>query len=208
MKGLLALSRLVDRTSTAIGRSVAWLIIAAAVISAGNALVRKIFDWSSNALLEVQWWLFAIVFLLAAPWTLAVNEHIRIDILNSRLSRRARDIIELAGHTFFLLPAAAMIVYTSWIFFASSFAQNEHSPNAGGLLQWPIKALIPVAFALLFAQGLSELIKRVAIMRGDLAEPTGHGGYHDAAVAAGAGVADDAGVADGIGEDKPEGGKR
>lgn len=185
MDGLLALSRTIDRMSASIGRSVAWLIVAAAVISAVNAVVRKAFDWSANSLLEIQWWLFAAVFLLAAPWTLAINEHIRIDVVNSRLSTRTRNIIELVGHIFFLLPTAALVVYTSWIFFATSFAQNEQSPNAGGLAQWPIKALIPVAFALLFVQGLSELIKRIAIMRGDLAEKGEHQGYHDAAVAAG-----------------------
>lgn len=187
MKELLALSRLIDRVSGAIGRSVAWLIVAAAVISAANAVVRKTFDWSANSLLEIQWWLFALVFLLAAPWTLAVNEHIRIDVVNSRLSSRKRNIIELAGHVLFLLPMAAMIVATSWFFFTTSYAQNEQSPNAGGLPLWPIKALIPVAFALLFVQGLSELIKRVAIMRGELDEKTGHDGYHEAVIAAVAG---------------------
>lgn len=187
MKGLLALSRLIDRTSGAIGRSVAWLIVAAALISAGNAVVRKAFDWSANSLLEIQWWLFAVVFLLAAPWALAVNEHIRIDIVNSRLSTRTRNIIELVGHFLFLLPMTAMITYTSWPFFTSSFAQNEQSPNAGGLPLWPIKLLIPVAFALLFVQGLSEIIKRIAIMRGDLTDgQAGHSGYHDTVVATGA----------------------
>jgi TRAP-type mannitol/chloroaromatic compound transport system permease small subunit len=196
MKGLLALSRLIDRVSAGVGRSVAWLIVAAAVISAGNAVVRKLFDWSANSLLEVQWWLFALVFLLAAPWTLAVNEHIRIDIINNRLSAATRNRIEVLGHTLFLLPMAAMIVYTSLIFFATSFGQNEQSPNAGGLPLWPIKALIPVAFALLFAQGVSELIKRIAIMRGDLHEEAGRGGYHDAVVAAGDGRNGDAKPAD------------
>ena len=190
MEILLALSRLVDRATGAIGRSVAWLIVAAAVISAGNAVVRKAFDWSANSLLEIQWWLFAVVFLLAAPWTLAVNEHIRIDIVNSRLSKATRNVIELVGHTLFLLPVAAMIVYTSWIFFASSYAQNEQSPNAGGLPLWPVKALIPIAFALLFVQGVSELIKRIAIMRGLLDEPASHGGFHEAVAAAGADLAD------------------
>ncbi len=185
MKALLALSRLVDRALATVGRSVAWLIVVAAVIGAGNAIVRKVFDWSQNSLLEVQWWLFAIVFLLAAPWTLAVNEHIRIDVINSRLSPRTRNIIEIVGHVLFLLPMAAMVVYTSSTYFATSWAQNEQSPNAGGLPLWPIKALIPVAFTFLLVQGLSELIKRVAIMRGDLAEDTAHNGYHEAVLAAG-----------------------
>lgn len=186
MQQLLALSRLIDRATALVGRAVAWLIVAAAVVSATNAVVRKAFDWSQNSLLEVQWWLFALVFLLAAPWTLAVNEHIRIDVVNSRMSQRKRNVIELVGHGLFLLPMAAMVVYTSSIYFGTSFAQNEQSPNAGGLPQWPIKALIPAAFALLFVQGISELIKRVAIMRGDLDEPISQAGYHEAAVVAGA----------------------
>jgi TRAP-type mannitol/chloroaromatic compound transport system permease small subunit len=186
MKRLLDLSGLIDETSVRIGRWVSWLIVAAAVISAGNAIIRKVFDISSNAWLELQWWLFAIVFLLAAPWTLAVNEHIRIDILNSRFSQRWRNAVEVIGHIFFLLPTAAVILFTSWAFFLTSYAENEQSPNAGGLPQWPIKALIPIAFALLFVQGLSELIKRIAIIRGEKAEPQGHDSYHDVVAATGA----------------------
>jgi TRAP-type mannitol/chloroaromatic compound transport system permease small subunit len=180
MKLLLALSRRIDAVNGWIGRHVAWLIVVAAFIGAGNAVVRKIFDASSNAWLELQWWLFAVAFLLAAPWTLLVNEHIRIDIINARLSQKWRNIIEVVGHVFFLLPTAALILYTSWHYAAISWMQNEQSKDAGGLPQWPIKALIPIAFAFLFAQGLSELIKRIAIMRGDLAEP-GHSrhGYHE-----------------------------
>lgn len=185
MQQLLAASRLIDRVTGTIGRSAAWLIVVAALVSALNAIVRKTFDWSANSLLEVQWWLFAVVFLLAAPWTLAVNEHIRIDVVSSRLPVRTRNIIDVVGHIFFLLPMAAMIIYTSSIFFWTSYAQNEQSPNAGGLPQWPIKLLIPIAFALLFAQGLSELIKRIAVMRGDLADPAASHGYHEAVVDAG-----------------------
>ncbi len=192
MRDFLAISRMIDRATSWIGRSVAWLIVAAALISAGNALVRKLFDTSSNGWLELQWWLFGAVFLLAAPWTLLSNEHIRIDILNSRLSRNARNAVELAGHALFLLPVSAVMIAQSWPFFLrsapsadelarwfSSFdifepgrslaalaALGEQSPNAGGLPQWPIKALVPAAFALLFLQGVSELIKRIAIMRG------------------------------------------
>lgn len=186
MKGLLATSRLIDRASTAIGRAAAWLVVVAAVISAGNAVVRKTFEWSSNALLEVQWWLFAGVFLLAAPWALAANEHIRVDIVNNRLTERTRNIIELVGHVLFLLPVAALIVWTSWTFFTASYVHGEQSPNAGGLPLWPIKALIPVAFALLFVQGISEIIKRVAIMRGELTDTGASGGFHDTVVAAAA----------------------
>lgn len=180
MQALLSLSRRIDSLNTWIGRHVAWLIVIAAVISAGNAVIRKLFDTSSNAWLELQWWLFAAAFLFAAPWTLKDNEHIRIDVLSANLTQRWRNIIEVAGHVFFLLPTAALVLYTSWHYAAISWLQNEQSKDAGGLPQWPIKAIIPIAFALLFAQGLSELIKRVAIMRGDLAEPAPGGGYHAA----------------------------
>lgn len=181
---LLALARRIDKFTTWVGRSVAWLVVAAALISAGNAVIRKLFDTSSNAWLELQWWLFALVFLLAAPWTLARNEHIRIDVVSNLLAAKTRDWIDILGHVFFLLPTAAMLFVTSSHYFWTSFLQNEQSVNAGGLPQWPIKALIPAAFALLFIQGISELIKRVAVMRGDL--DAGHrpgtgGGYHDVA---------------------------
>jgi TRAP-type mannitol/chloroaromatic compound transport system permease small subunit len=180
MQALLVVSRWIDATTRVIGQSVAWLIVVAALISGGNALIRKIFDVSSNAWLELQWWLFAAVFLLAAPWTLALNEHIRIDIVNERLPRWARYAIEIIGHVFFLLPMAALVAYTAWPFFVSSYEQNEQSSNFGGLPQWPVKLLIPVAFALLFVQGLSELIKRIAIINGDLPEG-GVGAGHTAA---------------------------
>jgi TRAP-type mannitol/chloroaromatic compound transport system permease small subunit len=177
---LLAVSRWIDAATRFIGQTVAWLIVLAALVSATNAVVRKLFDLSSNAWLELQWWLFAAVFLLAAPWTLALNEHIRIDIVNERLPRWVRNAIELVGHIFFLLPMAALVVWTSWPFFVVSYEQNEQSVNYGGLPQWPIKFLIPVAFALLFVQGISELIKRIAIMTGDLPEG-GAGPHHPAA---------------------------
>jgi TRAP-type mannitol/chloroaromatic compound transport system permease small subunit len=171
MRWLLQVSRLIDAATERLGRWVAWLVVMAALISAGNAIIRKLFDTSSNAWLELQWWLFSIVFLLAAPWTLALNEHIRIDILNQRYPRWLRNTIEIVGHTFFLLPTAAVVVWTSWPFFVASFMQNEQSSNYGGLPQWPPKFLIPLAFTIMFVQGLSELIKRIAIMRGELAEP-------------------------------------
>jgi TRAP-type mannitol/chloroaromatic compound transport system permease small subunit len=166
MQVLIELSRRIDRMSGWLGHTVSWLIVVAVCVSAGNAIVRKVFDISSNAWLEAQWWLFALVFLLAAPWTLRDNEHIRIDVVNARLSQGTRNIIELIGHVFFLLPMAAMLAWTSWHYAAISLAQHEGSQNAGGLPQWPIKMLIPLAFALLFVQGVSELIKRIAIMRG------------------------------------------
>jgi len=180
MRELLALSRLIDTFTRKLGQSVAWLIVVAAVISAGNALSRKLFDLSSNTWLELQWWLFSAVFLLAAPWTLALNEHIRIDILNERFPRWLRNAIEIVGHVFFLLPTAGLIVWTSWSFFTTSYDQNEQSSNFGGLPQWPVKFLIPLAFSILFVQGISELIKRIAIMTGDLPEG-GTGAGHPAA---------------------------
>jgi len=168
MQRLLAVSRWIDAVTRFIGENAAWLVVVAAVVSAGNAVIRKLLDTSSNAWLELQWLLFAVVFLMAAPWTLALNEHIRIDILNERMPRWARNTIEVVGHSLFLLPMAALVVYTSWGFFLVSYEQNEQSSNFGGLPQWPAKLLIPVAFSLLFAQGISELIKRIAIIRGDL----------------------------------------
>jgi len=177
MRALLVLSRLIDAGTRRLGQWVAWLVVAAALVSAGNAVIRKLFDASSNAWLELQWWLFAAVFLLAAPWTLACNEHIRIDIVNQRLPRPWRNAIEIIGHAFFLLPMAAIVVWTSWPFFVVSYLQSEQSPNFGGLPQWPAKLLIPIGFSLLFVQGASELIKRIAIMRGDLPEPERDSGH-------------------------------
>lgn len=173
MDFLLRISRTIDAVTTLIGRGVAWLIAVAAVISAGNAIIRKLFDTSSNAWLESQWWLFSIAFLFAAPWALAQNEHIRIDIINNRLSDKTRDLIDLVGHAVFLAPMALLLVWTSWDFFLKSYERGEQSTNAGGLVQWPIKAIIPIAFALLFLQAVSEVIKRVGIMTGAKPRPVG-----------------------------------
>lgn len=183
MRLALSLSRAIDRMTGFIGRWVAWLIVAAAGVSALNAIIRKLFDTSSNAWLEAQWFLFGLVFLLCAPWTLSANEHIRIDIVNSMLSQRARNIIDVIGHTLFLMPMAAVMLYTSIPFFLNSFRLNEQSTNAGGLPQWPAKLFIPLGFALLFIQAISELIKRIAIMRGDLEDTASGGGHHAAAEA-------------------------
>lgn len=177
MKGLLAFSRTIDRFTGWIGRSVAWLVVAAILISAGNAIVRKVFDTSSNAWLELQWWLFGAVFLLCASWTLSSNEHIRIDIVNNHLPRRTRSVIEVVGHVLFLMPICLVILWTSVPFFWRSFLQNEQSSNAGGLPLYPPKALVAIGFALLLLQAISELIKRVAIMRG-LVEDTSAAGGH------------------------------
>lgn len=176
MESLLRLSRAIDWATGWLGRTAAWLIVVAAVVSAGNAVMRKAFDISSNAWLELQWWLFSAAFLLAAPWALAQNDHIRIDILNTKFPAWLRHTVEIVGTTLFLMPIAIVLMITSWPYFRVSFAVGEQSSNFGGLPVYPIKLLIPVAFAILFVQAISELIKRVAIMRGLLPEflPTGH----------------------------------
>jgi len=179
----LGFSRVVDRFNTRVGYVVAWAILIAVVVSAVNAIIRKVFNTSSNSWLELQWILFGAVFLLCAPWTLLSNEHIRIDIVNNALPKRARDGIDLFGHLFFLLPVTAVVAWLGWPFFWLSVMQNEQSTNAGGLPVYPSKLLIPLGFTLLFVQGISELIKRIAIMRGDLADTVSGGGHHAAAEA-------------------------
>ena len=171
LKALLPLTRVVDAFNAWLGKRLAWLILAAVIVSAVNATVRKVFDTSSNSWLELQWVLFSIVFLLCSPWTLLANEHIRIDIVNNLLPKRLRDTIDVVGHAFFLLPLAFVMIVTGIPFFFRSFEINEQSGNAGGLPQWPSKALIMIAFALLLIQGLSELIKRIAVMRDLIPDP-------------------------------------
>jgi TRAP-type mannitol/chloroaromatic compound transport system permease small subunit len=171
LKVLLPMTRVIDAVNTWIGKRVAWLIIAAVLVSAVNATVRKVFSTSSNAWLELQWVLFSVVFLLCSPWTLLANEHIRIDIVNNLLPQRVRNIIDVIGHAFFLLPLTIVMVVTGIPFFLSSYAVNEQSLNAGGLPQWPSKALIMIAFALLLLQGISELVKRIAVMRDLIPDP-------------------------------------
>jgi TRAP-type mannitol/chloroaromatic compound transport system permease small subunit len=167
---LLRLSALIDRVNAAIGQSVSWLILLTVLISAGNASVRKAFDISSNAWLELQWYLFSAVFLLAASYTLMRREHIRIDVLYGLLPRSVRHWIDLLGHIFMLMPFTALMVYESAPFVLTSFRQQEYSSNAGGLILWPAKALILAGFALLFLQGLSEITKGIAVMRGLIAD--------------------------------------
>jgi TRAP-type mannitol/chloroaromatic compound transport system permease small subunit len=168
---LLRLSRAIDALNIWIGRIVAWAILAAVIVSTVNAIVRKLFDMSSNSWLELQWSLYAAVFLLCASWTLIANEHIRIDIVNNMLPKRVRDSIDLFGHIFFLLPFAAVLVITGWPFFFASYRINEQSSNAGGLTVWPAKLLVPICFTLLLIQAFSEIIKRVAVMRGLIPDP-------------------------------------
>ncbi len=171
LQSLLKVSRGIDAFTRWTGKRLAWLILVAVVVSAINAIVRKTLDTSSNSWLELQWVLFSIVFLLCSPWTLLDNEHIRIDIVNNLLPKRARDIIDLIGHAFFLLPLTVVMMITGGPFFRRSFEINEQSGNAGGLPQWPTKSLIIIGFAFLFVQGISEIIKRVAVMRGLIPDP-------------------------------------
>ncbi len=182
MLAALRISRAIDALNTALGRSAAWLILLAVIISAMNAIVRKVFDSSSNVWLEMQWYLFGAVFLVCAAWTLIANEHIRIDIVSNFYSKRTRSRIELFGHLFFLLPMTIVMIVTTYPFFVRSFLENEQSSNAGGLPVYPAKLLILLGFCLLFLQTMSEIIKRVAMMRGVI-EERGVGGHHDMAEA-------------------------
>lgn len=169
---LLALSRLIDAVTAFIGRQVRWLILATVLISAANAVMRKAFDISSNGWLELQWLLFGAVFMLAAAYTLQMNAHVRIDVISSRLSRRTRDVIDLLGHLFILLPFALVATWLSAPFFLESFLEGEMSSNAGGLPVWPAKFLILAGMFLLLLQAISEIIKRAAVLRGLIVDPT------------------------------------
>jgi len=171
LKALLPATRAIDVATIWIGKRIAWLILAAVIVSALNASVRKIFDTSSNSWLELQWVLFSMVFLLCSPWTLLANEHIRIDIINNLLPKRVRDSIDVIGHAFFLLPLTVVMIITGLPFFYRSLALNEQSGNAGGLPQWPAKSLVVIGFTFLFVQGLSELVKRIAVMRDLIPDP-------------------------------------
>jgi TRAP-type mannitol/chloroaromatic compound transport system permease small subunit len=183
MTALIRLSRVIDSINERIGKAAAWAIVVAILVSAVNAFIRRIFGVSSNAWLELQWYLFGAVFMLCAAWTLRLNEHIRIDIVSSRLSKRGRDRIDLIGHLFFLFPFVALMLWLSIPYFAKSFASGEVSSNAGGLLIWPAKGLILLGFISMTFQWLSELIKRVAIMQGRLVDENEAVGSHGAAEA-------------------------
>jgi TRAP-type mannitol/chloroaromatic compound transport system permease small subunit len=186
MQGLLSLSRTIDAINTWIGRNVAWLILVAVLISTVNAIIRKLFNISSNGWLEAQWVLFGAVFLLCSPWTLLSHEHIRIDIVNNLFPRWLKHWIDLFGHVFFLMPFALIMIIDGWPFFMESYRINEGSLNAGGLVQWPAKSLLVIGFTLLAIQGISEIIKRIALMRGLIPDTThtGLGGGHGAAAEA------------------------
>jgi TRAP-type mannitol/chloroaromatic compound transport system permease small subunit len=171
MKGLLALSRAIDALNENVGKLSYWLILAAVLISTGNAIVRYAFDMSSNAWLELQWYLFSFVFLFCAGYTLLHNQHVRIDIVTGGLSGRAKAWIEIFGTLFFLLPMAITIMWLSWPVFTDAWASGEVSTNAGGLLVWPGRLMVPVAFFLVVLQAFSELIKRVAFLMRLIPDP-------------------------------------
>jgi TRAP-type mannitol/chloroaromatic compound transport system permease small subunit len=175
MQRLLYASRLIDSLNQRIGNSILWLILVVVLISAGNALVRKVFQISSNALLEVQWYLFSAVFLLGAGYALLKNAHVRIDFVASHLSRRTVHWIEIVGIMVFLLPLCFMLIHLSWPLVLNAWVSGEMSQNAGGLIRWPVYLLLPAGLALLLLQGISELIKRVAYLRGVLIEPDEEG---------------------------------
>ncbi len=172
MKALLSLSRAIDAVSEHIGRAVYWLVLVAVLISAANATVRKLFNYSSNSFLEIQWYLFSAIFLFLAGYTLKHNEHVRIDIITGRLSARTRAAIDIFGTLFFLLPMAFLIMWLSWPVFVEAWERHEVSTNAGGLIIWPARLMVPVGFFLLVLQGLSELIKRIAFLRGMISDPS------------------------------------
>ncbi|KQV48050.1 sugar transporter [Pelomonas sp. Root1217] len=172
MSLLLQISRAIDRLNEWVGRWVSWLVLAAVLISAGNAVVRKVFNNSSNALLEIQWYLFAAVFLLAAGYTLLRQEHVKIDVVLGRFSKRTQIKIEIFGILAFLLPFAATVITLVWPLVVKAYVSGEVSGNAGGLIRWPVFALVPAGFALLALQGLSELIKRLAFLQGLIDDPT------------------------------------
>ena len=171
MNALLALSRAIDAVTERVGRIVYWLVLVVVLISAANASVRKLFNYSSNAYLEIQWYLFSVIFLFGAGYTLLRNDHVRIDIIQGKLSARAQNWIDVVGIVLFLWPMSIIIMWLSWPLFVDSFARNEVSTNAGGLIVWPARLMVPIGFALLLMQSVSELIKRIAFLRGRITNP-------------------------------------
>ena len=171
MNLLLTISRAIDWLNERIGRLVLWLILVMVLVSSGNAISRYLLNISSNAFLELQWYLFATVFLLCSGYTFLHNEHIRIDVVSSRLSTRTRMWIDIFGTIFFLLPVSLFIMWLSWPIFMNAWVSGESSSNAGGLIRWPARLLVPLGFFLLSLQGVSELIKRIAFLRGLIPDP-------------------------------------
>ena len=171
MAPLLAASRQIDRFNEAIGKSMRWLVLAAVLISAGNAIVRKAFSIGSNSLLEIQWYLFAAVFMLGGGYAFLRNVHVRIDFVSSKLSKRTNTIIDILGIVIFLIPLCLILIHLSWPLFVSTWTSGEMSSNAGGLIRWPVMMLIPLGFGLLLLQAFSELTKRFAYLKGLIPEP-------------------------------------
>lgn len=192
MRGLLALSRVIDRLNEMVGKSVGWLILLAIFVSAVNAVIRKTMNMSSNSWLELQWYLYGAAFLLASAYTLKQNEHIRIDILYGALSRRVQNWIDLLGHIFFLMPILVLMDYylVPWVWL--SLSSGEMSADAGGLIIWPSKLMLLLGFLLLTIQGISEIIKKIAVMRGIIKDPTPFVSSHDVAEMEGAAYLEDA----------------
>jgi TRAP-type mannitol/chloroaromatic compound transport system permease small subunit len=175
---LLTFSHLIDALNRLVGKTIVWLILAATLISAANAISRKAFNFSSNAFLEIQWYLYAAVFLLGAGFAFLQNAHVRIDVLANKLPVHARMYIDIGGIVLFLLPLCYFMVSFAWPLVARAWVTGEMSSNAGGLIRWPVYALVPAGFALLGLQGVSELIKRIACLAGRGADPLSLGGHH------------------------------
>ena len=175
MNTLLKLSRLIDAVSDLIGKTLIWLILAAVLISAGNAIMRKAFNLGSNAFLEIQWYLFAAVFMLGAGYAFLKNAHVRIDFLSNRFSARMCNWIDILGILIFLAPLCVLMIKLSWPLFMNAWTSGEMSQNAGGLIRWPVYLMIPIGMGLLLLQAFSELIKRFAFLRGLIPDPIGHG---------------------------------
>lgn len=175
MNFLLKTSRLIDAANDRLGGVLIWLVLAAVLISAGNAIVRKAFNMSSNALLEIQWYLFSAVFLLGAGYAFLKNAHVRIDFISNHLSPKVRNIIDIVGILVFLGPLCILLIMLSWPLFENAWTSGEMSQNAGGLIRWPVMLMIPAGMALLLLQAISELIKRFAFLRGAIPDPLGHG---------------------------------
>jgi TRAP-type mannitol/chloroaromatic compound transport system permease small subunit len=169
---LLSVSRTIDWLSERIGHAFYWLVLVMVLISAANAVVRKAFNYSSNSLLEIQWYLFSAIFLFLAGYTLLRNDHVRIDVIAGRLSKKAQAWIDIVGTVFFLFPMAFLLMWLAWPVFVDAYERNEISTNAGGLIIWPARLLVPIGFLLLLVQGASELIKRIAFLRGLIPDPS------------------------------------
>ena len=171
MTGLLNLSHGIDYVTRTIGRNISWIILVAVLVSAGNAMSRYMWSLTSNGLLELQWYLYGTVFMLASAYTLQRNEHVRIDVLAARWSKRTRDWIDLICHIFFLVPFCVLLVWLCWPWFMRSFNSGEYSSSAGGLIIWPAKSVVLIGFVLLLAQAFSEIVKRFAVIMGKIDDP-------------------------------------